>query len=328
MKKWGKDTIIGVGLLTLCLLTTTANAALTLTAIANSAGYSLATFSDGFPNSGSVGPVGIGFPSTGGVLVSSYAAGVNAFFATDTNGQNYSGAILSSPTGLSAPSGITTVGSNIYQAEQGTGTIVQIDSHGNYIQTIVSGLPSATGLVTNPLNGHLFVSTPNFGVIYDVNPITHSAVPFKSVNFDGMTITADGSILYGANISTGSIQGYNTTTGALVYDSGFIAGGIDGSALGTGTLLGNIFVNTNNGTVVEVNLMTNAQTLIAQGGSRGDFVSVDPYNGSLLLTQTDRVVDLIPPSGGGFGPSTPEPTSLVIWGLGIVGVAIAACRKS
>ncbi len=73
-----------------------------------------------------------------------------------------------------------------------------------------------------------------------------------------------------------TFSGFNAVTGAQVFDSGFIPDGIDGTAIGYGNLAGNIFVNTNGGTVFEVNLTTNAQTLIASGGSRGDFVTVDP----------------------------------------------------
>jgi hypothetical protein len=57
----------------------------------------------------------------------------------------------------------------------------------------------------------------------------------------------------------------------------------DGTAIGTGPLAGNIFANTNGGTIVEVNLATLAQTPIASGGSRGDFVTLDP-NGTLMVT--------------------------------------------
>ena len=43
--------------------------------------------------------------------------------------------------------------------------------------------------------------------------------------------------------------------GAQVFDSGFIPGGPDGTAIGTsGSIAGELFVNTNGGTVVEVNI--------------------------------------------------------------------------
>jgi hypothetical protein len=57
-------------------------------------------------------------------------------------------------------------------------------------------------------------------------------------------------------------------------------------------------VNVNNGTVVEVNIADpTQQTVIANHGSRGDFVTVDPYDGSVFVTQTDRLVRLTFPPG-------------------------------
>ena len=81
-------------------------------------------------------------------------------------------------------------------------------------------------------------------------------------------------------------------------------------------------MNTNGGTVYEVNLTTKAQTLLASGGSRGDFVTVDP-NGTLLLTQTDRILRLTSAAGGGFvgGNAVPESSDLALLGLGLPALA-------
>jgi hypothetical protein len=74
--------------------------------------------------------------------------------------------------------------------------------------------------------------------------------------------------------------------------------------------------------LVEVNLATHNRTLIFSGGSRGDLVSVDTNNGSLLITQTDSVLRLTPPAGGGFGSaSVPEPGSLGLFFIGLAGFA-------
>jgi hypothetical protein len=306
------------GVVVLLATSGTATAAMVLTAAGATEGFALTSFADGFPNTGGVGPVGITFTSGGAVMVSSYAAGKNAVFPTDTDGQHYAGAAISTSS-YSAPSGLTTAGGNIYQALQGVGSLIQVDNSGNLVQTIVSGMSAATGVVTNPANGHIFVSTPGFANIWDVDPVAMTKTLFKSVNFDGLTITSDGKILYGANVSNGNIEGYSTSTGAKVFSSGFIAGGIDGSALGTGVLAGKIYVNTNSGTLVEVDLTTLNQVVIATGGSRGDFVTVDP-NGSLLLTQTDSVLRLTPPAGGGFGGAVPEPATITLAGFGICGL--------
>ncbi len=323
LKKLKRLIVAGIfGLATVIATTGTSNGSMMLTAAGTGAGFTLTTFADRFPNNGVVGPVGIAFTPTGGVMISSYAAGYNAVFATDTDNQHYSAATLSTTFfGGNNVAGIASVGSNYYQALQSSSAVVRIDSSGNYLSTIFT-VPFATGLVANPANGHLFVS--NGGSVFDINPITPSITLFGNLPFDGMTITPDGKTLYGA-ANTGHILGYDTTSGLQVFDSGFIPGGIDGSALGTGSLAGNIFVNINNGTLVEVNLATKIQTLIASGGSRGDFVQADP-NGSLLLTQTDSVLRLTAPPGGGFNP-VPEPSSLALMGLGGIGMAFGAYRR-
>src|SRR5262249_38861359 len=51
---------------------------------------------------------------------------------------------------------------------------------------------------------------------------------------------------------------------------------------------------TNDGTIIEVNLTTLAQTTIATNGTRGDFVTVDPTNNTLLVTQSDAIVRISP----------------------------------
>ena len=114
---------------------------------------------------------------------------------------------------------------------------------------------------------------------------------------DGLAFDPTTGILYAACDSDAEgdrVEGFNVTTEALVFESGTIAGGPDGIALGTGPVAGDLFANTNGGTVVEMNQATAAQTIIASGGSRGDFVTVDPNNGTLLVTQSDRIMRLAP----------------------------------
>src|SRR5262249_38855462 len=82
--------------------------------------------------------------------------------------------------------------------------------------------------------------------------------------------------------------------------------GIDGTAVGFGSLAGFVFANTNFGQVWQVDLSNPANmVLIASGGSRGDFISVDPLDGSLLLTQTDEIARLRPPPGSSFAQDFP-----------------------
>ena len=75
-----------IGVLT-CTWCDTARAGLTLTAAGIAQGLSLSTFASNFPNSGGIGPLGIAFPTSGGVLVSDGPGNVR-LFATDSDGQS------------------------------------------------------------------------------------------------------------------------------------------------------------------------------------------------------------------------------------------------
>jgi hypothetical protein len=303
----------GIGL----FLAGSAQAAAILTAQGIADGFTLTTFADGFPNNGSVGPLGIGFTPTGAVMVVDYPGRI-AVFATDTDGQHYSGATLSTTNyGFNSPVGIAQVGGRYYLSRQNIGEVDEVTAAGDYIRTVVTGISFATGMVGNPFTGKMYVSDCCTGTgIWEVDPNTNTKVQKIAGSFDGLTLNADGSILY-AEIG-GTIVGYNTTTFAPVYNSGFITGGPDGVAIGTGSLAGKLFINTNAGQLWEQDITSHVLTLLMTGGSRGDFVQVDPNNGSLLITQTDLVLRLTAPAGGGFeGGTAPEPGSLALVALGL-----------
>jgi hypothetical protein len=308
-----------------------ANADLALTQAGLDQQFKLTTFATGFPSIYDIGPLGIVFPAGGGVLVSDYPGNVR-LFPNSSDGQ-VAGPVVQN-YGFGNAVGLAQVGNAIYMAQQTRGAVVQLNPDGTWKQDVVTGLPLATGIVANPANGHLIVSTASVvNKVFDVNPTAGTGTPIINAELDGLTITRDGSKLYAAS-ENGHLVGYDLANGAKqMFDSGFIPGQIDGAVLGTGSLAGNIFVNTNDGTVVEVNLATGLQSLIAAGGSRGDFVMVDPTNDSLLLTQTDRIVRLTPPPGGGFGgnapgpadPTVPEPSTAALLVLG--GGALAGWRR-
>jgi DNA-binding beta-propeller fold protein YncE len=214
-------------------------------------------------------------------------------------------------------------------AEQTLGRVIQLNSNGTFNQVTVSGIPTATGIVADPADGHLFVSDCCNGTgIYDVNPGAHTFThPLTGASVDGLTITPDGAFLYAEN--GGHIIGYNTTTFAVVFDSGALGGGPDGTALGFGTLAGNIFINFNDGTLWEQNLSTHALTELVTGGTRGDFVTPDP-NGSLLFTQSTDIWRLTPSAGGCIGSQcnfAPEPSSMGLFGLALAALAFANRRR-
>ncbi len=285
------------GIAALCFSPMQANAQMVLTANAIAAGFQLTTFASGFPSIGSVGPLGIAFNGSQ-VIVSDNPGNVRVF-PTDTDGQSAGSVSVGHNYGYGYASGLTLANGRYYMSQY-FGNLVQINANGTFNQTIMTGLSHLEGITTNPVNGHLFLSVDS-GIL-DIDPIAKTSKVINGVRVDGLT--TDGTVVYGA--ASDRILGFRISDGLQVFDSGHINGGPDGTALGNGTLTGDLFVNTNAGQLLEYNLTgTPVGTVLGTNGSRGDFVTVDP-NGTLLLTQTDRILRLTAPTGGGFG-NTPEP---------------------
>lgn len=319
-----------------------ARAGMILTSDGQAAGFSLTTFASGFPNfpagqGQNGGPFGIAFAPNGNVLVSDLNGKIYVF-PSDTDGQTVSGpgVTVGATYGSFDPLGMTQHGSNIFLGFQTSNKIDLVNSNGAAIQTLnlhnIGGTPITIagphGLATTS-GGDLLVSSDTGSNltgegIFDVNPTTGLTRQIVSTgSFDG--ITTDGTTVYGAR-ADGEVLGFNISTGVQVFDSVNISGA-DGLTLGSGTLAGNLYVNTNFGQLIQVDLATKHETVIGTNGSRGDFVSIDPTNGSLLLDQTDSVLRLTAPSGGGFGTAAPEPASLTLFSLGLAGMTVYGRRR-
>jgi sugar lactone lactonase YvrE len=283
---------------------------LTLTPDGIARGIGISIFAVDFPSQGGKGPLGVAYPRSGGVLVTDDPGNIR-LFPTDTDGQSAAWYTPAQFYGFeNAVDLAQTPDGAIYMTQYTAGQLVQLNDDGTFYRSVVD-ITTATGLAANPTNGHLYVSSWTTSTIWEVDPATGEKSEFAPYLADGMTVSADGSTLYAT--SRGHILGFDTTspTHDVVFDSGFIEGGPDGVAEGTGPQAGKLYVNTNTsysqdhpgGNVVEVDITTHEQTPVADHGSRGDFVTVDPYNGSVLVTQTDRLVRLTFPTGGGGGGS-------------------------
>ncbi len=296
-----------------------ASSGLKLTPAGVAAGFTLSTFADAFPTmtdaSGNViGPLGLTFTTSGGVLASDQAGNVR-LFPTDTDTQQASAIPAATNQGAGHTAGLARVGANIYLTDPVSGLVIQLNSDGTF-DRVIAHVPHATGIIANPANGHLLVTglvtSGTTDAIFDVNPMTGTASVLVGglSNPDGLAASVDGSIVYVDEDGNNRILGFSTTTGSQVFNSGSISGGLGGLVVGVGSLAGNLFVSTNSGTVVEVNLTTVAQTVIATSGTYGGFVTGDP-NGSLLLTQSSTVERLTPPVGAGFSADKLTTTSAV-----------------
>ncbi len=241
------------------------------------------------------------FTSDGGVLVSDYSGNVRKF-PDDSDGQDARAIVPSQNYGADRAIDMTQIGDRIYMSQGSNGSVVEINEDGTFKQLIVSGLGRVLGIDVNPSNGHLLVASLS-NVVYDIDPIAKTAKVLFNAFLDGISVSPDGLVLYGATVSSSTIVGFSLAAaglGNIVFDSGPIQGGVDGAALGFGDSAGYIFANTNQGTVVAIDLRTKQQTLIATGGTRGDFAKVDPRDGTLLLTQSSTIARLQLPTGSSF----------------------------
>jgi hypothetical protein len=203
-------------------------------------GFQLTTFASGFPENGATGPAGVAFPSSGGVLVTDAAGNVRVF-PTDTDGQNAASVppTPGSPGLADAPRGIAKLNGLLYMTLYSDNEVVQVSDSGIVQAVVARNIPGAVGITTDPLNGHLFVSSSNG--IYDVDPASQTATIFVNASVDGMAFDPSTDTLYGA--TTSQVVGYDLQTKAQVFASQTIAGTPDGIAVGTGGLAGLLLVN-------------------------------------------------------------------------------------
>lgn len=312
-----------------------AKADLVLTAAGTTDGFTLTEFVGGYNFGGGVnyGPLAQGILPDGNVVTGSFGDG-KIYVFNDTDGQTLSSAV-NATTYASPFSGgqwsMTTVGGQAYGARQGGGAYEQFANSGSFTpipNLVTAGLSSLQGMWGDPLNGHI-IAASNKGLV-EINPV---AGTFRVINaslignIDGVTLSPDGSTVYVANIGLGIVQAYNFTTGVLMQSFSVTAGrGPDGTGVISGGLFnGDIIVNNNDGTVGLLDPTTGVYVIIADLGTRGDWVSADPSNGTLFISQLESVDRLSCGVGcsigsGGGGGSVPEPASIALFGAGLLGL--------
>ncbi len=299
-----------------------ARAALTLNAAGMADGFSLSTFySDPSANYGLLGAVS---PSTGVLIGSGYGRN-NLFKFNDVDGQTLGSALLSVPVG-GKPTGIATAGGKVYVGLLG-GKYYSVDPTTLALTAVAFNSPvnAYYGLWGNQTNGHLIAGTSQ-GLL-DLNPLTGSVTLVGSPggNIDGVTVSPDGKIAYVEDNSS-SLFGYSLVSpnpSVPVFSVTNLQGGPDGTGVISGGVFdGDIIVNNNNGTVGLINHLTGIETIIATGGARGDLVSPDTSNGTLLLSTTDTMYRLScgPNCSIGSVGNVPEPATVGLMALGLAGV--------
>jgi len=304
-----------------------AQAALTLTAAGTSDGFVLSTFVNGYSFNGNYGPLGQGVDSKGHVITGSVGDG-KVYVFNDVDNQTLGGAISSTPYTFQTGNpnlAMTSLNGHVYGAQlQGPADYREFFDDGTSAPlpgavNAPGGLTNFLGLWGDPSSGLLYAAS-NSGVA-KINPLTGAfSVLIPGLGPDGITVSPDGSTLY-AEVS-GGINSYKTSDGSFLQ-SYAVGHGPDGTGVIVGGLFnGQVIVNNNDGTVGLLNPLNSDYTIIATGGTRGDFVSPDRSNGTLFMSEIDAVYRLScgPNCSIGTQPGVPEPST---WALMLIGFGAA-----
>lgn len=305
---------------------TSAHAALTLTQDGIDLGFSLSTFVSGY-NFGNYGPLSQAVASNGNIITGSVGDG-KVYVFKDVDNQTLGSAVVSTPYTCQTGNcnwALAAAGGKVYGAQLFGGQYMQFATDGSF--TPVASLANSNinawlGMWTNPVNQHVIAST-NQGLV-DFDP---AAGTFRVVNSglfpDGVSVTPDGKSVYVEN--GGTIQSYDLATGAFIaqYNTGHAPDGT--GVIFSGSLAGKVVVNNNDGTVglldpSKPNGDPKQFVIIANGGSRGDFVSADTNNGTLFLSQVEQVARLSCGAGCVIGAPVPEPGTWAALAIGLTGL--------
>ena len=304
---------------------TQAHAALTLTADGTALGFTLSEFVSTNPgyNGCCDGPFGVAMDVTSGHVIVNVGGSGTRYVFNDVDGQTLADAVTSAPSSTFT-GGYATAGGKAY------GAFFQMSGDGSVHHTLTGVTTSGyLGMWGNPVNGHI-IATSGSGLI-DIDPLAAGgAGSFRVINAgangDGVSVSPDGKIAY---VAAGTVNAYDIATGAFItsYTPGF-GFGVDGTGVISShdALNGSIIANMNSGDVVLIDPVSGGSTLIATGGTRGDYTSPDVINGTLFLDAADGVYRLSCGIDCGIGvppPVTqvpePETYAMLLAGLGLLG---------